>query len=116
LLKRPHPGKSFLQCWQGFWVWKPYFYLSGISRFPDPLYAILSGGVLFGAVFMATDPITAPSTDPGKWLFGFLVGIVAVFIREFSLFPEGMMFAILIMNSFVPLLDIAVKSVKSQCR
>lgn len=89
------------------------FYFSGISRFPDPLYAILSGGVLFGAVFMATDPITAPSTDPGKWLFGFLVGIVAVFIREFSLFPEGMMFAILIMNSFVPLLDIAVKSVKA---
>jgi Na+-transporting NADH:ubiquinone oxidoreductase subunit B len=89
------------------------FYFSGISRFPDPLYAILSGGVLFGAVFMATDPITAPSTDPGKWLFGFLVGIAAVFIREFSLFPEGMMFAILIMNSFVPLLDIAVKSVKA---
>ncbi len=88
-------------------------YLSGVSRFPDPLYAILSGGVLFGAVFMATDPITAPSTDPGKWIFGLLVGIVAVFIREFSLFQEGMMFAILIMNSFVPLLDIVVKSVKN---
>lgn len=88
-------------------------YLFGLSRFPDPIYAILSGGVLFGAVFMATDPITAPSTDAGKWIFGFLVGILAAIIREFSLFREGMMFAILIMNSFVPLLDIAVKSAKS---
>ena len=51
-------------------------YLFGLSRFPDPIYAILSGGVLFGAVFMATDPITAPSTDAGKWIFGFLVGIL----------------------------------------
>jgi Na+-transporting NADH:ubiquinone oxidoreductase subunit B len=89
------------------------FYLSGISRFPDPLYAILSGGVLFGAVFMATDPITAPSTEQGKVIFGLLTGIIAVLIREFSLFPEGMMFAILIMNSFVPLLDIVIKSWKT---
>ena len=58
------------------------FYLSGISRFPDPLYAILSGGVLFGAVFMATDPITAPSTEQGKVIFGLLTGIIAVLIRN----------------------------------
>ena len=89
------------------------FYVSGVSLFPDPLYAILSGGVLFGAVFMATDPISAPSTELGKWIFGLLVGVIAAVIREFSLFQEGMMFAILVMNSFVPLLDITVKMVKT---
>ena len=68
---------------------------------------------MFGAVFMATDPITAPSTEQGKVIFGLLTGIIAVLIREFSLFPEGMMFAILIMNSFVPLLDIVIKSWKT---
>jgi len=88
-------------------------HIFGVSRFPDPLYAILSGGILFGAVFMATDPITSPSTEVGKWIYGFLVGVLAAVIREFSLFQEGMMFAILIVNSFVPLMDIAVKSVKS---
>ncbi|HHY81945.1 MAG TPA: RnfABCDGE type electron transport complex subunit D [Clostridiales bacterium] len=89
-------------------------YLAGVSRIPDPLFAILSGGVLFGTVFMATDPVTSPSSDQAKLAYGVLVGITSVVIREFSLFPEGMMFAILIMNSFVPLLDFVFKSLKRE--
>ena len=89
------------------------FYFANVSRFPDPIYAILSGGVLFGAVFMATDPISSPTDNKAKWVFGLLVGLTAAVIREFSLFPEGTMFAILIMNSFVPLLDIVAKSAKT---
>lgn len=63
---------------------------------------------------MATDPVTSPSSDQAKLAYGVLVGITSVVIREFSLFPEGMMFAILIMNSFVPLLDIVFKSLKRE--
>lgn len=91
-------------------------YLAGVSRFPDPIYAVLSGGVLFGAVFMATDPISSPSNNQAKWVFGLLVGIIATVIREFSLFPEGTMFAILIVNSFVPLLDIVAKSSQTKAK
>jgi Na+-transporting NADH:ubiquinone oxidoreductase subunit B len=113
IIKKTASWKIIVSVLAGVLGMEVIFYLSGASRFPDPLYAVLSGGVLFGAVFMATDPITAPSTDEGKWIFGLLVGVVAVFIREFSLFQEGMMFAILMMNSFVPLLDIVIKSMKS---
>ena len=91
-------------------------YLAGVSRFPDPIYAVLSGGILFGAVFMATDPISSPSNNQAKWVFGILVGITATVIREFSLFPEGTMFAILIVNSFVPLMDIIAKSWQSKVK
>lgn len=91
-------------------------YLAGASRFPDPIYAVLSGGVLFGAVFMATDPISSPSNNKAKWVFGILVGITATVIREFSLFPEGTMFAILIVNSFVPLMDIIAKSLQTKAK
>ena len=91
-------------------------YLAGASRFPDPIYAVLSGGILFGAVFMATDPISSPSNNQAKWVFGLLVGITAAVIREFSIFPEGTMFAILIVNSFVPLLDIIAKSMQTKAK
>ena len=85
---------------------------TGSSQFHNPIAAILTGGFLFGTVFMATDPVTAPKQTRAKIIYGILIGIVAVIIREFALFPEGMMFAILIVNTFVPLIDIATKSLK----
>lgn len=91
-------------------------HFAGASRFPSPIYALLSGGILFGAVFMATDPISSPSNNQAKWVFGLLVGITATVIREFSLFPEGTMFAILIVNSFVPLMDIIAKSLQTKAK
>lgn len=67
---------------------------------------LLMGGFLFGAVFMATDPVTASQTGVGKWFYGFLIGVVAVLIRVFNpAYPEGMMLAILLMNTFAPLID-----------
>ncbi|MFO7371268.1 MAG: NADH:ubiquinone reductase (Na(+)-transporting) subunit B [Bacteroidales bacterium] len=66
----------------------------------------LYGGFLFGAVFMATDPVTASQTETGKWIYGLLTGILAVIIRVLNpAFPEGMMLAILLMNVFAPLID-----------
>lgn len=67
---------------------------------------LLYGGFAFGAVFMATDPVTASQTEKGKWIYGFLVGMLAILIRVINpAYPEGMMLAILLMNVFAPLID-----------
>jgi Na+-transporting NADH:ubiquinone oxidoreductase subunit B len=69
-------------------------------------YHFLLGGFALGAVFMATDPVTAARTETGKWIYGALIGFLAIVIRVFSPgFPEGMMLAILLMNGFAPLID-----------
>ena len=69
-------------------------------------YHFLLGGFAFGAVFMATDPVTAARTETGKWIYGALIGFFAIVIRIFNTgFPEGMMFAILLMNGLAPLID-----------
>ncbi len=69
-------------------------------------YHYLLGGFMFGAVFMATDPVTAAQTNPGKWIYGFLIGAFAVMLRVLNpAYPEGMMLSILLMNCFAPLID-----------
>jgi Na+-transporting NADH:ubiquinone oxidoreductase subunit B len=66
----------------------------------------LFGGFAFGAVFMATDPVTASQTETGKWIYGFLTGMLAILFRVLNpAYPEGMMLAILLMNVFAPLID-----------
>ncbi len=69
------------------------------------LFHVFSGGLVFGAVFMATDPITSPITKPGRIYFGFALGFLTFIIRIFGAYPEGVMFAILIMNMFVSSFD-----------
>ena len=71
----------------------------------DPLTHILSGGLMLGAIFMATDYTTSPMTIKGQVLFAVLCGLLTVVIRLYSAYPEGVSFAILIMNAFVPLID-----------
>ena len=69
-------------------------------------YHYLMGGFMFGAVFMATDPVTAAQTNTGKWIYGLLIGIFAVMLRVINpAYPEGMMLSILLMNCFAPLID-----------
>jgi Na+-transporting NADH:ubiquinone oxidoreductase subunit B len=69
-------------------------------------YHLIMGGLAFGAVFMATDPVTAAQTERGKWIYGLLIGILAVMIRVVNpAYPEGIMLAILLMNVFAPLID-----------
>ncbi|WP_100065150.1 RnfABCDGE type electron transport complex subunit D [Miniphocaeibacter massiliensis] len=98
----------------GFAALSTVFYLIGIESVPNPLYGILFGGFLFGTVFMATDPISAAKTVPGKWIYGIIIGVVTVIIRGFALFSGGMMFAILIGNTFAPIIDYAVKKIKAR--
>ena len=69
-------------------------------------YHYLIGGFMFGAVFMATDPVTSAQTNTGKWIYGVLIGLFAVLLRVVNpAYPEGMMLSILLMNSFAPLID-----------
>lgn len=72
----------------------------------DPLTQIMMGSFMFGMVFMATDPVTAAQTNKGKWIYGFLAGLFAIMVRVFNpAYPEGTMLAILLMNTFAPLID-----------
>lgn len=75
----------------------------------NPFYGMLMGGFLFGTVFMATDPISAPKTKPGKWIYGIIIGVVTLLIRSLSLFNGGMMFAILMGNTFAPIIDYFIR-------
>ncbi|NLY67537.1 MAG: RnfABCDGE type electron transport complex subunit D [Tissierellia bacterium] len=93
----------------GFTLTNTFFYLIGSPSIPNPIFGIFSGGFLFGMVFMATDPISSPKTKGGKWIYGILIGIVTVVIRGYALFAGGMMFAILVGNTFAPLIDEIVK-------
>ena len=82
-----------------------HFPLSTYFQLPF-YYHYLMGGFLFGAVFMATDPVTAAQTNTGKWIYGFLIGAFAVMLRVLNpAYPEGMMLSILLMNCFAPLID-----------
>jgi electron transport complex protein RnfD len=81
------------------------FQLGSPVRFPDPLFVMLSGGLMIGAVFMATDMATSPVTPRGVWIYGAIIGVVTVMIRYFGGLTEGVMYAILIGNALSPLID-----------
>lgn len=80
-------------------------YLVDAARYPGPLFSVFSGGLLIGAFYMATDPVTSPLTPRGAWLFAAGVGLLVALIRAFGGFPEGVMYAILLMNAVTPLID-----------
>ena len=84
--------------------------LSSILNLADPVYAnplaeLMSGGLLLGAIFMATDYVTSPMSKNGQLVYGVAIGALTVIIRAYGAYPEGMSFAILIMNAFVPLIN-----------
>jgi Na+-transporting NADH:ubiquinone oxidoreductase subunit B len=79
--------------------------MDGIGGFPAHWH-LVSGGFAFGIVFMATDPVTSPETDRGKWIYGFLIGAVTVLVRAVNpAYPEGVMLAVLLLNAFAPTID-----------
>lgn len=84
------------------WVTNP-------TTYADPLFHILTGGAMLGALFMATDMVTSPMSKTGQLIFGVGIGIITVCIRTWGAYPEGISFAILIMNAFTPLINIYVK-------
>jgi len=89
--------------------------LSGIlwlvdpTLYADPLFHLVTGGMMLGAIFMATDMVTSPMSRGGQIVFGIGGGVLTILIRTWGAYPEGVSFAILIMNAFVPLIDRAFK-------
>lgn len=80
-------------------------YLADTTRYPSPWFMLASGGLMFGAVFMATDPVTSPTAPKASWAFGAGIGALVVLIRVFGGLPEGVMYSILLMNAAAPLLE-----------
>ena len=85
------------------------FWLADPTRYADPLFHLLTGGLLLGAVFMATDYVTSPMSKKGMLVYGAGIGLLTVVIRIFGAYPEGVSFAILLMNAFVPIINMNMK-------
>jgi len=95
-------------------IFATVFVFSGLLHVANPIYAnpiaeLLSGGLMLGAIFMATDYVTSPMTYKGQIIYGIGIGFLTVVIRNWGSYPEGMSFAILIMNAFTPLINTYVK-------
>ncbi|MHC4958917.1 MAG: RnfABCDGE type electron transport complex subunit D, partial [Planctomycetota bacterium] len=90
-------------------VLSTFAWWANAERYPDPLFMVFSGGLLLGAVFMATDMVTSPVTHRGCWIFGFGIGFLVVVIRLWGGLAEGVMYAILIMNALVPFINRATQ-------
>ena len=75
------------------------------AAYAPPLFHLFSGGLVIGAVFMATDPVTSPNSQRGCWIFGISIGLLVMIIRTFGGLPEGVMFAILLMNAMTPIIN-----------
>lgn len=90
-------------------VFAGILWLVDSARYPDPMFMLFSGGMMLGAIYMATDMVTSPTTHKGCWIFGAGIGFLVVVIRVWGGLPEGMMYAILFMNAFVPFLNRATR-------
>jgi len=82
--------------------------LTGFETILSPLTTLLAGSFLFGSFFVVTEPVSGAKTKPGQWIYGGMTGALIVVLRGFSNFSEGVMFSVLIMNAFVPILDITI--------
>ncbi len=103
--------------WKGYLNWRvPVAVLATVAvfcailhaaapRYPGAIFMVFSGGLILGAVYMATDMVTSPVTPRGSWIFGVGIGVLVVLIRIWGGLPEGVMYAILIMNAFVPFIN-----------
>ncbi len=106
---RPH---ITLSIWLTVIVFSGIMWLIDPSQYTDPIFNLLTGGMLLGSVFMATDYVTSPMSAKGGIIFGVGIGLITMLIRYFGSYPEGMSFAILIMNATVPLINKFCKSKK----
>jgi Na+-translocating ferredoxin:NAD+ oxidoreductase subunit D len=99
-------------------IFTAFFVLEGVlwiiapSRFADPVFHLMTGGMMLGALFMATDPTTSPVTPSGQIVFGFGIALLTLLIRNFGPYPEGIAIAILVMNGFTPLINKRMKPIQ----
>jgi electron transport complex protein RnfD len=93
----------------GYFVFSEVLYLVNGEAFPPPFFMLFSGGLMLGALYMATDMVTSPVTNLGAWIFAAGIGVMVVLIRVWGGLPEGVMYAILFMNAFVPFINRATQ-------
>jgi Na+-transporting NADH:ubiquinone oxidoreductase subunit B len=113
IYKKAAPWRLTVSCLIGGILLSTVLHILGAKGVPSALVTLLSGSFLFGSVFVVTEPVSGAKTLFGQWIYGFMVGGLTVVLRGFSNFPEGVMFSILIMNAFVPLIDQTVRRVQA---
>jgi Na+-transporting NADH:ubiquinone oxidoreductase subunit B len=109
IYKKAAPWRLALSCLLGGIVLSSLLSISGQESVSFPWIALLSGSFLFGSFFVVTEPISGAKTNAGQWIYGFMIGGLTMVLRRYSNFPEGIMFSVLIMNAFVPLIDQIVR-------
>ncbi len=114
LWKKTASHRIVLGGFLGFAAAQTLCWAFGWGHAVDPLRAALGGSLLIGLFFYATDPVTASQTNPGRWIYGGFIGAMSSLISTFSAWPAGTMFAILLANMFVPLLDLAVRAAQAR--
>jgi len=112
LIRRTIKPWITLSIWGTVLLFSLIVYLAAPDTYMDPFTCLMSGGIMLGSIFMATDYVTSPMTNKGGVIFGVGIGLLTVIIRYWGAYPEGVSFAILIMNAFVPLINKLCKSKK----
>lgn len=113
VIKKAASWRLVLSCLLGGILSSGILRLAGLSQIPDPLTTLVAGSFLFGAFFVVTEPVSGAKTKIGQWIYGFMIGALIVVLRGFSNFSEGVMFSVLIMNAFVPILDQTVQQIQA---
>ncbi len=98
----------------GYLVMQTVLWTAGYAGVASPLHALFAGSILFGVFFYATDPVSGPITQQGRWIYGTFIGVMSAVITVFSAWPAGTMFAILLANMFTPIMDHAIKAGQSK--
>jgi Na+-transporting NADH:ubiquinone oxidoreductase subunit B len=114
IIKKSAPWRLAVSCLLGGALMSLGLRAGGIQGVPDPLTSLLAGSFLFGAFFVVTEPISGPKTSPAQWIYGFAIGCLTIVFRKFSNFSAGIMFSVLFMNMFVPIMDSVVNDIKKK--
>jgi Na+-transporting NADH:ubiquinone oxidoreductase subunit B len=109
IAKKAASWRLSLSCLLGGILTSGILQMVGFVNIPTPFATILAGSFLFGSFFVVTEPVSGAKTKPGQWIYGGMTGVLIVVLRGFSNFSEGVMFSVLIMNAFVPILDQTVR-------
>lgn len=114
LYKKVANWKIVTSFFGAFIIFQLIFHIMAPTKFPDVWFGLFSGGLMFGGLYMVTDPITASRTEWGKILCPALAAVLTIIIRAYALFAEGVMFAILLTNTFTPIIDYAITSIQKK--
>lgn len=114
IVTKSAPWRLAVSCLLGGIVVSSILRVAGIHGVADPLTSLVAGSFLFGAFFVVTEPITGPKTKAAQWIYGFVIGGLTIVLRRFSNFSAGIMFSVLFMNMFVPIMDLTANEIKGK--